>query len=284
MNLPALFRAACWLPLAALLLSSCTTYRQNAKRINRDFLYFQKGLDSLQDISFAALTIKPNDLLNIQVSSTTLNQEQAAVFNAANFGGATGNNAGGFINQQQFGGANVFGFLVDELGYIKYPIVGSVKAAGLTRVELAQKIEQALAQKELVKEPVVEVRFLQLRINVLGEVRGPGPKSFPSDRISIIDALSAAGDLTDRGRRDNIMVMREENGKKKVYQVNLLNTDFINSPAFQLQQNDLVYVQSNSIKLKEVNFDPQFNRDLQVGMTVASAFSFFINIFLLLKK
>jgi polysaccharide export outer membrane protein len=69
-----------------------------------------------------------------------------------------------------------------------------------------------------------------------------------------------------------------------VYQVNLLNTDFINSPAFQLQQNDLVYVQSNSIKLKEVNFDPQFNRDLQVGMTLASAFSFFINIFLLLKK
>jgi polysaccharide export outer membrane protein len=90
--------------------------------------------------------------------------------------------------------------------------------------------------------------------------------------------------LTERGRRDNILVLREENGKKKVYKVNLLNTDFINSPVFQLQQNDVVYVQPNSIKLKEVNFDPQFNRDLQVGMTVASAFSFFINIFLLLKK
>ena len=273
------------LPLLSLFfLSSCTAYRQNAKRINRDFLYFQKGVDSLQDITFSPLTIKPNDLLNISVSSNTLNQEQAALFNAANFGGVSGNNGGAFINQQQFGGANIFGFLVDEQGFIKYPIIGAIKAAGLSRVELAQAIEKALAQKELVKEPVVEVRYLQLRINVLGEVRSPGPKNFPSDRISILDVISASGDLTERGRRDNILVLREENGKKKVYKVNLLNTDFINSPVFQLQQNDVVYVQPNSIKLKEVNFDPQFNRDLQVGMTVASAFSFFINIFLLLKK
>ncbi|MFN5803794.1 MAG: polysaccharide biosynthesis/export family protein, partial [Sphingomonadales bacterium] len=229
-------------------------------------------------------TIKPNDLLNISVSSNTLNQEQAALFNAANFGGISGNNGGVMINQQQMGGANIFGFLVDEQGFIKYPIIGAIKAAGLSRVELAQAIEKALAQKELVKEPVVEVRYLQLRINVLGEVRSPGPKNFPSDRISILDVISASGDLTERGRRDNILVLREENGKKKVYKVNLLNTDFINSPVFQLQQNDVVYVQPNSIKLKEVNFDPQFNRDLQVGMTVASAFSFFINLFLLLKK
>jgi polysaccharide export outer membrane protein len=273
------------LPLLSLFfLSSCTAYRQNAKRINRDFLYFQKGVDSLQDITFSPLTIKPNDLLNISVSSNTLNQEQAALFNAANFGGISGNNGGVMINQQQMGGANIFGFLVDEQGFIKYPIIGAIKAAGLSRVELAQAIEKALAQKELVKEPVVEVRYLQLRINVLGEVRSPGPKNFPSDRISILDVISASGDLTERGRRDNILVLREENGKKKVYKVNLLNTDFINSPVFQLQQNDVVYVQPNSIKLKEVNFDPQFNRDLQVGMTVASAFSFFINIFLLLKK
>jgi polysaccharide export outer membrane protein len=280
----ALFLVAVLPLLSLFFLSSCTAYRQNAKRINRDFLYFQKGVDSLQDITFSPLTIKPNDLLNISVSSNTLNQEQAALFNAANFGGVSGNNGGAFINQQQFGGANIFGFLVDEQGFIKYPIIGAIKAAGLSRVELAQAIEKALAQKELVKEPVVEVRYLQLRINVLGEVRSPGPKNFPSDRISILDVISASGDLTERGRRDNILVLREESGKKKVYKVNLLNTDFINSPVFQLQQNDVVYVQPNSIKLKEVNFDPQFNRDLQVGMTVASAFSFFINIFLLLKK
>jgi len=280
----ALFLVAVLPLLSLFFLSSCTAYRQNAKRINRDFLYFQKGVDSLQDITFSPLTIKPNDLLNISVSSNTLNQEQAALFNAANFGGVSGNNGGAFINQQQFGGANIFGFLVDEQGFIKYPIIGAIKAAGLSRVELAQTIEKALAQKELVKEPVVEVRYLQLRINVLGEVRSPGPKNFPSDRISILDVISASGDLTERGRRDNILVLREESGKKKVYKVNLLNTDFINSPVFQLQQNDVVYVQPNSIKLKEVNFDPQFNRDLQVGMTVASAFSFFINIFLLLKK
>ena len=119
---------------------------------------------------------------------------------------------------------------------------------------------------------------------MLGEVKVPGTKSFSADRITILDALSAAGDLSDRGRRDNITVIREEGGQKKSYKINLLNTDFINSPVFQLQQNDVVYVNANIIKLKETNFDPQVQRDLQIGLSVASGLSFLINLFLLFKK
>jgi polysaccharide export outer membrane protein len=265
--------------LLLVVLSSCTSSRI----INTEFNYFQKGLDSAQEIKFTPLTIKPNDLLNIQISSNTLNQDQVALFNAANFGGSTGAN-GGAMNQQQFGGANTFGFLVDEEGYIKYPMLGKVQAAGMTRDALAHKLETELAKKEIVKEPNIQVRFLQLKVNVMGEVKAPGTKSFSADRITILDAIAAAGDLSDRGRRDKITVIREEAGQKKSYQVNLLNTDFINSPVFQLQQNDLVYVNANNIKLKETNFDPQVQRDLQIGLSVASGLSFLINLFLLFKN
>lgn len=272
-----------YLCVFAMIFSSCTNTRYVTKKLNPDFNYFQKGLDSAQEMKFTALTIKPNDLLNIQISSNTLNQEQVALFNAANFGGSVGAN-NGVINQQQFGGANTFGFLVDEEGYIKYPMLGKVQAAGLTRDSLAHVLELALSKREYVKEPNIQVRFLQLKVNVLGEVKAPGTKSFSADRITILDALSAAGDLSDRGRRDNITIIREEGGQKKSYKINLLNTDFINSPVFQLQQNDVVYVNANIIKLKETNFDPQVQRDLQIGLSVASGLSFLINLFLLFKR
>lgn len=263
------------------LLSSCSNTRYATKNLNAEFNYFQKGLDSAQEMKFKALTIKPNDLLNIQISSNTLNQEQVALFNAANSGGAMGANGG--MSQQQNGGANTFGFLVDEEGYIKYPMLGKLQVAGMTRDALALKLETELAKKEYVKEPNIQVRFLQLKINVMGEVKSPGTKTFGADRITILDAIAAAGDLSDRGRRDKITIIREEAGQKKSYQINLLNTDFINSPVFQLQQNDVVYVNANNIKLKETNFDPQFQRDLQIGLSVASGLSFLISLFLLFK-
>ena len=273
-----------YLCILVILLSACSNTRYATKKLNPAFNYFQKGLDSAQEMKFTALTIKPNDLLNIQISSNTLNQEQVALFNAANFGGSVGTNGGAIVNQQQFGGTNTFGFLVDEEGFIKYPMLGKLQVAGMTRNALAQKLESELAKKEYVKEPNIQVRFLQLKVNVMGEVKAPGTKTFSADRITILDALAAAGDLSDRGRRDNITVIREEAGQKKSYQVNLLNTDFINSPVFQLQQNDVVYVNANIIKLKETNFDPQVQRDLQIGLSVASGLSFLINLFLLFKK
>ncbi len=263
--------------------SACSSSRYNQKKINKEFNYFQSGLDSAQSMKFAPLTIKPNDLLNIQISSNTLNQDQVILFNAANFGGSISLGPG--LNpQQQSGGANPFGFLVDEEGYIKYPMLGKVKAAGLTRDELETALERGLSVKEYVKEPNIKVRFLQLKVNVLGEVKQPGTKSFAADRITILDAISASGDLTDRGRRDNITVIREEAGKKKSYQINLLNTEFINSPAFQLQQNDIVYVNANNIKLKEANFDTQILRDLQLGSFAVTGLSLLINVLLLIRR
>ncbi len=283
MNLHYLLKGFCSLFISAVLFSACTSSRYAPNKLNKEYNYFQRGLDSAQQIKYTPLTIKPMDLLNIQVSSNTLIQEQAAMFNAANFGGAIGVNTN-MMNQQQTGGANIYGFLVDESGYIKYPMFGKIQVNGLTRLQLSKLLEDSLSKNEYVKEPIVQVRFLQLKVNVLGEVKAPGTKSFSTDRITLLDALSAAGDLTDRGRRDNVFVIREENGNKKTYKVNLLNTDFLNSPANQLQQNDVVYVSANDIKLKEANFDPQFSRDLQIGLSVLSGLSIITSLFILLKK
>lgn len=263
--------------------SACTSTRYSQKKMNKEFNYFQSGLDSVQAMKFAPLTIKPNDLLNIQISSNTLNQEQVILFNAANSGGAISNTAG--INPQQSGGgSSPSGFLVDEEGYIKYPMLGKIKVSGLTRDELEKSIEKVLDQKEFVKEPNVKVRFLQLQVNVLGEVKQPGTKSFSADRITILDAISASGDLTDRGRRDNITIIREEAGQKKSYQINLLNTEFISSPVFQLQQNDIVYVNANNIKLKEVNFDPQTLRNMQFLSFAITGLSLVMNLIILTRR
>lgn len=230
-------------------------------------------------VTIKALTIQPNDLLSIQVYSNTLNQEQVAVFNMANNGGMSST---GSANQQL--AASISGYLVDQNGYIEFPMLGRMKVAELSRAILSKKIEDSLSQKYLVKDPIVQVRFLQLKISILGEVKSPGSKTFTTDRITLLDALSAAGDLTDRGRRDNIKIIREENGLQRVIPINLLDASFMSGEGFQIQQNDVVYVNANDYKLKETKFDPKTTRDLQMWTSFTSLFSFAISLFLLFKK
>lgn len=262
------------------LLASCgTAYK--TKRINKEHNYFQTGLDSVGTVMFKPLIIQPNDLISIQVSSNTMNQEQVAMFMMANNGGMM---PGSGINMAL--AADVMGYLIDENGFIIFPYLGRIKVSGKSRAQLADTIQNALNIKGYVKEPNVQVRFLQFRVNVLGEVKMPGMKTFNSDRVTVLDAIGAAGDLTDRGRRDNVKVIRDENGQQKVFNLNLLDGKFINSEVFQLQQNDIVYVYANDIKLRETKFDPnaRFMRDLQVGSSLISVLFFITNIFLLLNN
>ena len=187
------------------LISSCTS----SKRINANFNYFQTGLDSTRRIDIKPLLITFNDQLSIQVSSNSMNQEQVAIFNITNNGIAStstssfGNSATAAVssNMNQGSNSSTMGYLVDHNGYIKFPMLGLIRAEGKTRVELADEIAKLLVDKDFVKDPVVQVRFLSLKVNVLGEVKSPGIKSFSSDRITILDALGAAGDLSEYGRR-----------------------------------------------------------------------------------
>jgi polysaccharide biosynthesis/export protein len=251
--------------LLAVILVSCSTQR----RIDHNFTYFQKGLDSIGQLALKEPVIKPNDLVSIQVFSNSLDQTQANIYNTAN--GIQANNA----NSAQTGAT--VGFLVDEEGNIAYPTFGKLHIAGFTLKQLNDTLRNLLS--DYVKEPSLNVRFLNYKINVLGEVRSPGSKSFLNQRVTILDALSVSGDLSDQGRRDNILVMREENGTIKTYQVDLRKADFFTSPAYQLQQNDIVYVSPNEVKLKSVKRNPNIDRDLQLTLGFLSLFSVFLTLY-----
>ena len=149
---------------------------------------------------------------------------------------------------------------------------------------LLQDLQNDLIKGEFVKEPNVLVRFMQLRVNVLGEVKAPGQKYFNSDRISVLDAIGAAGDLTDRGRRDRIIILREDHGTMQVLPVNLIDADFIGGEGYQLQQNDIVYVAADDNKLRETSFNPSTMRDLQIGATITSLAGFLINFLFVLSR
>jgi polysaccharide export outer membrane protein len=186
------------------------------------------------------LVIQTNDLLNISVSS--LNPEASAVFNQPN-----NNNSNGSATSATTTTAT--GFLVDGDGNIQYPFLGVIKAAGLTKDELKDKITKSLVDKKLLVDPIVTVRFLNFKVTVLGEVAHPTVVTVPSERISLLEAIGLAGDLTIYAKRDNILVIRDEDGKKVTHRLNLNSTELFNSPYFYLKSNDVVYVEPNKSKV-----------------------------------
>lgn len=138
------------------------------------------------------------------------------------------------------------GLLVSQSGKIEIPVLGEMQAAGLTRQELADAIKNKLIEGEYIKDPTVLVRFKGAKIVVLGEVGSPGVKDLPGERVTILEAIGLAGDLPPTAHRENILVIREENGERKSYNVDLTSgEDILNSPVFYLQQNDVVYVEPN---------------------------------------
>jgi polysaccharide export outer membrane protein len=251
--------------LFVLFIGSLVTSCNSTRRMDTDYLLFQRGLDSLGAPQLKEPSIQPNDLLGIQVYSKSLNQEQAMLFNIPNTGVGGGS-----------GGASTTGYLVDMSGNIEIPLIGSVKASGLTRAQLTHTLLEKL--NRYVKDPGVIVRFLQFKINVLGEVKSPGTKSFQTDGVTIIDALGAAGDLTETAKRDDILVIREENSQRKAYHVDLRSGTAFQSPVFQLQQNDIVYVNATTNKLRQLKTNPNVQKDISLALTVASFAILIVNL------
>ena len=137
-------------------------------------------------------------------------------------------------------------------GCIDFPVLGKLKVAGMSREDIVNMIQEKLIAEDLVKDPIVTVEFANLQYSVLGEVSSPGQFSIDRDNISLLEAISRAGDLSILGRRDNVMVMREQNGKKEIYKVDLTSADSImNSPVAYLQQNDIVYVEPNNVRKRQ---------------------------------
>ena len=217
----------------------------SSSRNLEQYLYFQNGIDTASFI-FKEPIIQANDLLSIQVLSKSLNQEQASIFNLFNSG----------LDKS---GTSLQGYPVTGNGNVAIPLVGDIKAAGLTRLELQNVLAQKLTP--FVKDPAIVVRFLQFTVNVLGEVRRPGNQTFLTDKVTLLDAISSSGDMTDYGRRDNVTVIREQGGKRQVYVVNMGDGKALfQSPAFQLVPNDVVYVSPMENKLKSLAVNPDRQR------------------------
>ncbi|MEP6583368.1 MAG: polysaccharide biosynthesis/export family protein [Ginsengibacter sp.] len=225
--------------LVAFILSSCNS----TKKLDENFLYFQTERDNIGIVNIKERVIQTNDILNIQVISKTLNQQEAALFNSPS--------AGISSNPSVSAGVSTTGYVVGINGSIEFPIIGTITASGLTKAQLQKVLVDKLSS--YIKDPSVSVVFTQFAINVLGEVKSPGIKTFPIDKVTILDAISASGDLTDFGKRKDVTVIREENGRNLYIQMDLTSGSVFQSPAYQLHPNDIVYVGANNKKLESVN-------------------------------
>jgi polysaccharide export outer membrane protein len=185
--------------------------------------------------------IHKNDILSIKVSS--LNPNASELFNSTNAPGGAGNSTNAGTNTQSFG------YLVDVDGNIQIPILGNIKVEGLTTKALKDTLLKQIVARNLLIDPIVTVRFLNFRISVLGEVDHPSVYNVPSEKITLLEALALAGDLTVYSRRDNILIIREENGEKKLTRLDLSSSEIFYSPYYHLKSNDIVYVEHNKAKV-----------------------------------
>lgn len=216
--------------VAALVLGSCSssrklTYFEDLKGTGTQAEDIRTDTDNL---------IQPDDLLGITV--VTLNAESNVLFNSGVMQ-ATGSTSAvastGKIND---------GYSVDKNGAINFPVLGKVKLGGLTKAQATDKIANEINAK-YVKNPIVNIRYLNFKITVVGEVNRPSSFTLPTERINLLEALAMAGDLTVYGKRENVLVIREKDGKRSFIRVNLAQKSTFESSSFYLQQNDVVYVE-----------------------------------------
>lgn len=139
------------------------------------------------------------------------------------------------------------GYLIDQKGEINFPLIGKIKLEGLSRDQAISLIEEKLSS--LINKPVVTLQIQNFHVTILGEIKTPGTFTIPNEKVNILELLGIAGDLTIYGARKNILVLREENGRKKEYRIDITKSDFINSPVYNLQQNDVVYIEPNQSKV-----------------------------------
>lgn len=212
------------------------------------YFYDVKDTTYLQRSSESPTTISQNDILGISISS--LNAEASAIFNP---------NINSNSRSTTSTGANSEpgGYLVGSDGTIQFPVLGKIKAEGLTKKELRDNITDLILSKKLLIDPLVEIRYLNFEVTVIGEVAKPTVITVPSEKISLLKAIGLAGDLTIYGKRENILLIREENGKRKTRHIDINSRNFFNSPYYYLQPNDVVYVEPNKAKVASASRSQQ---------------------------
>ena len=238
--------------MAAFSISSCTSTKQ--------VVYLNDLKDTLGEANKAQTVfetpIQKNDQLSVTVGGSNLSD-------LLTLNSASGSASGGGTSA---GGLAAIGYLVEGDGAIKIPYIGKVQAEGLTRMQLEDTLTQLL--KDYTKNPVVNVRFLNYNFSVMGEVTSRGRFAMPNERMTILEAISMAGDLTEFGKRENILVVREVNGKRNFARVNLLSKNLFNSPYYYIKTNDVVYVEPVKSKFITRKGVPQYLAIAAVGLSL----------------
>lgn len=160
---------------------------------------------------------------------------------------------------------------VDAAGFISFPVFGKIHVAGMTLNGLAQYLEEKIS--ETVIDPIVTVELVNFHVNIMGEVTKPGVQLVSRERYSILDAIAAAGDLTPYGERKSVWLIREENGQRQYHKLNLNDSKILESPYFYLTQNDVIYVEPNKVRSKNVSIDQESQFRLSMTSVIVSAVS-----------
>ncbi|WP_454801147.1 polysaccharide biosynthesis/export family protein [Mucilaginibacter phyllosphaerae] len=251
-------------------LASCVNQKQVA--------YFQKGLNGSDTINLAQTyipKIQPGDILSISVSS--LNPAASSFFNP--YSAIPANTPDNSISQglvAPLTQTTPLGYLVDPKGFITIPLLGDVKAQGYTTTDLRDTIKNKL--KSFLKEPTVNIRFLNFKISVMGEVARPSVYVIANEKVTIPEALSMAGDMTIFGKRDNVLVIRDNNGKKEFGRINLNTRDVYTSDFYYLHSNDIIYVEPSKGRIA------QTDKTYQILPIILSALSFLSIIFVYSRR
>ncbi len=260
------YKNSVYLTLLILLIGSFSSCKSA-----KDILYLQ-DLETQQQIPIKVdvPTIQNGDILNIIVNAQ--NPELSTPFNLSmvGFSGRSGS----------YGTYQIQGYMVSEKGTIAFPVLGEVRVTGLTAYQVAEKIKEEIIRGNYIKNPVVNVRFANFKISVLGEVKRPGTFKVENERISIFDALSLAGDMSIYGRRDNVFVLREIDGIRKTFVLDLRSQEVFNSPCFYLKQNDIVFVNPNKSKIQMGGINQNNNVGVWMGLisTATSVTTFILTL------
>lgn len=232
----------------------------------KDVTYFQElPVQVTSPVDVRSVVIKPNDKLSIIVNSR--DPQVANMFNLPYTNRTLGQTTP--IGTTQSQGVSVY--TVNSFGDIDFPFLGDVHVSGLTRMEVAGLIKGMLIGRDLVKDPVVTVELVNAQASVLGEVNKPGRYSIDRDNMTILDLIGSAGDLTIYGVRDNIKLIRTVDGQQTVYELNLLSgNDLTASPAYYVQQDDVVYVEPNPTRIRQSRLNANTVQSTSFWLSLAS--------------
>ena len=241
--------------LAIIILSSCRS--QKAVGYLQDF----SDTSGKVQVKYPEPLIQKADVLSIVVFSDAIDEGKTdRYYNVANAGGAT---------------ANTQGYLVDNEGYIQFPRIGKVKAEGLTKAQLSEEVRKKLTTE--LTNPSVSIRLINFRITMLGEIARPGPISLPSEKVTILEAIGLAGDVSIYGKKDDVVVLRDVDGTVEHGKVDLSSKKVFESPYYFLRQGDVVLV--NPDKNKARLSDQVFNQRLSIAFSIINTIALLYNVF-----